>query len=511
MSPGSKAVLFALAVAVARETASAPTLVHAGLECIAPGRFAVVLSGIDPSAEIQTAKVYFRSQLYPDFYWVAMTYEEGRFVAILPQATPETPRVIYYLEAIDQAFEVARSAEFDPIVDDCDDDPAVAYLSGSAPEIVVGATTAGASAIPPGFAAAGIIGTIASTGVASSLGAGIGTGVAVAGAAGAAGAAAAVVVVAQGDSSSTTTVAAAAPTSSVAPPTSTTTAPRSSTTTVPGSSTSTTSVTPATTTSSTPGSTTSSLPTTSTTSTPGSTTSSTTTSSSTSSSTTTTTPPVTTTTTAGSPLNASCFTVQVKGPCQVTVDASCVAKPVDRYDWVLDTQDEFDRVDIPDGDEEEDHKWDDDDCEEDENITFRLTVYRGAISSTAEKTVRVRGEDDIRAPEQVELSIETRLELAAPDRWSRGRFSIDGRLIAAVTGGQPLTARAALSPGVHELEAVVVRTPGQPGSWSFDFRGTKVASLQVLQGNALTTEGGVALQLGGEPEERFRLRFTLER
>ena len=108
MSPGSKAVLFALAVAVARETASAPTLVHAGLECIAPGRFAVVLSGIDPSAEIQTAKVYFRSQLYPDFYWVAMTYEEGRFVAILPQATPETPRVIYYLEAIDQAFEVSN-------------------------------------------------------------------------------------------------------------------------------------------------------------------------------------------------------------------------------------------------------------------------------------------------------------------------------------------------------------------------------------------------------------------
>ena len=128
--PGPTICLFALSVVYAPPIGAAPTIVHAGLECIAPGRFAIVLSGIDPGSEIQTAKVHFRSELYPDFYYVAMKLEGDRFVGILPQAAPSTPRVIYYLEAIDQAFESVRSEEFGPVVGECDDDPALGSFPG---------------------------------------------------------------------------------------------------------------------------------------------------------------------------------------------------------------------------------------------------------------------------------------------------------------------------------------------------------------------------------------------
>ena len=239
-----------------------PSIDHAALECIAPGQFAVVLSGIDPGEELQTAKVYFRSSLYPDFYYVEMTYEEGRYVGILPQVSPETPRVVYYLEAIDSVFNSTRSHEFDPPVKDpCDDDPAAAYLLGANPGIVVGVTTAAQSALPPGFSAVGIIGTITAAGASAGVGGGVSTGVVVA-AAGAAGVAGGVVATQPEEEPAMTTAIADAPppeaTTSVAPTTTvgttstvlpgqttttvvtTTTTPGPSTTTAPGPSTTTT-------------------------------------------------------------------------------------------------------------------------------------------------------------------------------------------------------------------------------------------------------------------------------
>ena len=67
MSTRSNAIVVVCFVACARALAAEPTIVHAGLECIAPGRFAVVLSGIDPESEVQAAKVYFRSALLSGF------------------------------------------------------------------------------------------------------------------------------------------------------------------------------------------------------------------------------------------------------------------------------------------------------------------------------------------------------------------------------------------------------------------------------------------------------------
>jgi hypothetical protein len=141
-----------------------------------PGEFVVVLSGIDPEDDVQTAKVYFRSSLYRDFYYVEMAYQEGRYVGILPQPSDETPKVIYYVEALDSAFNTARSREYDAEVRGrCRQESAAAYFPGGDAGITVGAIVSGGAPIPPGFTAAGIVGTVAATGLVSGVGGGDGS------------------------------------------------------------------------------------------------------------------------------------------------------------------------------------------------------------------------------------------------------------------------------------------------------------------------------------------------
>lgn len=118
-------------------------------------------------------RVYFRSDKYPDFYYVEAseipeTPEDFR--AILPKPSPETERVIYYVEAVDTEYEIYQTPEADPaVVDDaCRRDPG-AYYMGENPEIVVGATSAGAAAVPPGFQALGITGFISAAGVTTAV------------------------------------------------------------------------------------------------------------------------------------------------------------------------------------------------------------------------------------------------------------------------------------------------------------------------------------------------------
>jgi hypothetical protein len=114
----------------------------------------------------------------------------------------------------------------------------------------------------------------------------------------------------------------------------------------------------------------------------------------------------------------------------------------------------------------------------------------------------------------VELRMETRLELASPDDRSRVRILIDGRVAGAVVAGQPLSVRTLLSPGPHEIEGVVLRSPGAPGLWSLDFGGTsgfQEGSLRVVQGSVLAMgQRTITFRLSGQPEERLRLRFELQ-
>ena len=147
---------------------------HQELECLVRDRFPVVDADISPGDEVQTSRVYFRSDKYPDFYYVDMAAENPTiddFRAVLPKPGAETERIYYYLEAVDSNFDSLQTPEFDPEVldiDDCDDPSAV--YDGDDPRIVIGATSGGAAAIPPGFQAVGITGFVSSIGVLTTVG-----------------------------------------------------------------------------------------------------------------------------------------------------------------------------------------------------------------------------------------------------------------------------------------------------------------------------------------------------
>jgi hypothetical protein len=186
---------------------------HPGIECLTHDHYPKVDAGIRPGDKVQTSRVYFRSDKYPDFYYVEMTKEHPTiddFQAILPKPGPETERIIYYLESVDTNFDNLQTPEFAPEViaaEECRRRGTPAWFEGD-PSIVVGATAPGAAAIPPGFQAIGITGFVNSLGVLSTIG-GAGGGVvgSAAGAVlvvggGAAAAATAVVVATGGDEAS---------------------------------------------------------------------------------------------------------------------------------------------------------------------------------------------------------------------------------------------------------------------------------------------------------------------
>jgi hypothetical protein len=511
---------FLLAAALSALEAE-PRIEHQGLRCIAPGKFALVLSIIDPDEEVQTAKVYFRSVLYPDFYYIEMHREDkgdgasegDRFIGVLPQVAPETPKVIYYVEVVDQIFDSVRSAEFDPTVGDCKQDPKGAYFAGDNPGIVVGAVSSSASAIPPGFSAAGIVGAITAAGTATGVGGGISTGVVVASAAAAAGVGGVVVATASNaeTTSSTSTSTSTAPPSGTTAPSTTTVVggpPPATTSISPGSTTTAMSTTvpgPATTTSTTPGSTTT---------TPGSTTSVGATTSISSSSSTTSSSSSTTTSVAAAPLDSSCFTVQLLAACSIRVDATCVSPPVDRYDWVLDRQNKFRRVTISNGPAVVTQTWTAPDCDTDDTLIFRLTVFRGAASSETEKSLFVPVSlKASREPTPGPTTLRVRLELPMRDGSGSARVLVDGTLVRALRSGEPGEITLSLGAGAHELEAVVARADGTPGSLSVAFASAALrpGSIRSVEGNVLASApDGMTLRLAGASGEGVRLRFELE-
>ena len=148
---------------------------HDELECLTYDHYPLVDAHIAPGDMIQISRVYFRSDRYPDFYYVDMGPENptiNDFQAILPKPSPETSRIYYYVESVDSNFDSLQTPEFDPEVLEvqaCAERGAT-WFQGEEPGIVIGATQGGAAAIPPGFQAAGVTGFVSSLGVLTTVG-----------------------------------------------------------------------------------------------------------------------------------------------------------------------------------------------------------------------------------------------------------------------------------------------------------------------------------------------------
>lgn len=147
---------------------------HDEIQCLTREHYPLVDAGIHPGELVQTTRVYFRSDKYPDFYYVEMTKDHPTvddFEAVLPKPSDETERIIYYIESLDNEINVLQTPEYDPEVletDECERRGAPAWYTGD-PSIVVGATVPGAAAVPPGFQAIGITGFVNSLGVVTGM------------------------------------------------------------------------------------------------------------------------------------------------------------------------------------------------------------------------------------------------------------------------------------------------------------------------------------------------------
>lgn len=202
------------AVAPAGAFAQGLAIDHKEVRCIVAGKFPRFDACFNPSGDVARARVYFRAEGGPHWYFVDMKTSAPCFTTVLPKPKKSLKKMNYYLEVVNRGFEESRTTEYNPdIVTDqgqCRKDvPAAPFVQSAS--VTVG-VAAGAPAIPAGFAASGLVGAgISTTAVVAGV---VGGGAAVAGGA---------IIV--GNSSSSTTAPAATSPTAVTTPTITTPTP----------------------------------------------------------------------------------------------------------------------------------------------------------------------------------------------------------------------------------------------------------------------------------------------
>jgi hypothetical protein len=547
LSPGVRRGLPSLSLMLAPGlvTASTMAIEHDSLECWPTDEYAILRAMVAPPGQVRSAKIYFRSEEYPDYYFVeAPVGPDGHAEAVLPLAAPDTRRVVYYLEAVSVDFETTRTREWTPPVSDSEDcrrrDPMLALFEGDAPKILVGSVRAGAPLLPLGFQSAGIV----TAGVGGGLSA-VAIGGIVAG-----GAAGGVLVATAGDGAPevTTSIVSGAPPSSAStavttsvPAPATTTAAASGPATTSASTTTTTgaatTTAPAPTTTTSAGAATSTVPASSTTTSVSLSTTTTTvtpTTTTTAPSTTTTSAPATTTTSVrpGADVAISIaapgtvrfgtllvYNVRVSnnGPAAATGVRATLSFP-----FSLTIQDSgfctggfgtfqcvFGTL-APGGSASVNIYL----------IVLQLGTVTASASVSANETDPVPGNNGASATTNVTLfqresadtvvTVTSHLDIAPGDGRDRGEIVLGSRHFGVDSTG-PVDLHAQGQAGENAVEAVLSAGSGRSGTWRFDFR----ASRSVEAGTIVVDAGEVAalepravvFRLRGEAGERIRFRF----
>lgn len=206
-------------LALGRALAQELTVRTDDVECVPEGRFPEITACFEPASKLARARLYFRADRTPHWYFVEMRPRDPCHVGVLPRPKRSAERIVYYVEGLDKSFGVSRSAERSAAVKNRIECAAAALDKAT---VVVGAL-GGAPLVPAGFATAGVGASVVAAGVA-------GAGAVVAGVVGGGG---------TSTTSTTTTTPSAGGTST------TTTLPSSTTTTVGPSTTLATTTTPA--------------------------------------------------------------------------------------------------------------------------------------------------------------------------------------------------------------------------------------------------------------------------
>ena len=443
-----------------------PSISHSPLLCTAPGRNPIVEASILPSSDIRTAKVYFRSDKYPKFYYIEMTPSKTGFHTALPKPSAETARIYYYIEAVDLSFNNMIGTEHIVEVSQRCAPPNLDPQPNIDPEIVVGASEAGLPALPPGFDTLGIVGTISAAGVSSVIsgGSGISSAVVVGAVAASAGGAVAAVTVLPGDpkpetpaSPSTRDAGASPPTSPSPPPTPTPPTPTPAPAPAPPP-------TPE--------------------------------------------PPPEP---PSSPVTA-CFNASFPGnSCNMKLDAGCSSGPIQSFDWVIDASaalggkttgsgQTFNRT-FPQ-------------CAG-EIVSVTLTVDDGN-GARGEVTMGVRLPAALRSADASEEAVLVSVLLPGPTLGAfHGDVTVNGRRLFRLDNSSPVERPVPGRLGANSIEAILVAPAGDEVTWVFDFSRARhfvPGSIRPQQGHALSVDARrIVFRLSGAPGERVRFEYRVAR
>jgi hypothetical protein len=186
---------------------SSVSIDHAQVGCVVASGYPQFEARFDPSAEVARARLYFRASNTPNWYYVEMAPQAAAWRGTILKPRPDLERIDYYIEVTDRSFGLARTAEYAPRVarskGECGPDDLLATLLPRA-EVVVKGVAAAAPALPAGFAAQGLVSTVAGAAVVGAAAGGVSAAV-IAGGVAVAGGAAAVIATTGGSDEPTTT------------------------------------------------------------------------------------------------------------------------------------------------------------------------------------------------------------------------------------------------------------------------------------------------------------------
>ncbi len=160
-------ILIVIALAIAAVSAQAGSLAidHTPIECIVHDTFAVLDAGFAPLAEADSGRVYFRAKDTKDWYYVRFDGATTPWTAVLPKPLPGLEGIDYYLRGTDLTGADSDTDEYHPIVSTrtyCENESVTVAQSADSDNIalVIGILDPDQDALPPGFSAEGIAGTI---------------------------------------------------------------------------------------------------------------------------------------------------------------------------------------------------------------------------------------------------------------------------------------------------------------------------------------------------------------
>ena len=151
----------------AETTGSGADIRFEPVTCFVAGEFPLLDANIDPVQSVARARVYFKSSLSDQYYYIEMTQDTGVFYGKLPRPQVAASPITYYLQSTTAEFEESQTREIDAIVveDESECEDRLIAVFGPPGAVTVFSAASGASVIAPaGFAAVGAgiaIGTIA--------------------------------------------------------------------------------------------------------------------------------------------------------------------------------------------------------------------------------------------------------------------------------------------------------------------------------------------------------------